>query len=995
MKGNRSRRVAATATAVVCAAALLPFAAPTPARADSPAVTMRRGEHPTFSRLVFVLPDATPFSLSHQENGLTLGFPGAGAVPGAPAGGRVLSVAGGEGVAKITPQPGKVCRVWQLGNRVVVDVFDPPAGSTSPAPVPAVASAQAPAAPAPGAPPPGTPASPPARVPLRILSTAAVRRAHAPAALLVASSMSVSAAPEPVLETPLDPPSAAAPVPATASPSPLQPATPAAPAADNAGALFAAALLPAEPDWPSGAVLLPFGPDVGAAAFRRGGEANVVFDTAQLIDLGMLRNDPVYGGLAVAPLPAGTHLHFTLPATSQLKLEHAADGWRVGIVPQQPGRPPITAHADPGVLKLLAASPGHVVALGDRATGGRLIAATQRNAGQPWLAPYVSAEFAILPTWQGVLVQPASDRAILSVTNTGFSLSADDGPPLAMPATQSGQDAAGSVVMTRRFDLPPIPPAVWRTRLQQSWQDAAAAPKSGRFGARLRAAQAMIALGLGAEAGTMLKAAQADDPTRAADLDVAALAAFADWLAGRGDPAEIARLDDPGLTGTDEIALWRALVHGDAPDPAMPTAAAAATWRLVSAYPEPLREALLQPLAALLARGGKTDALRALLQAFPGKPLDGARAALLAADGKTDEALALYRRLASSTDRLDSSKARRAATELALATHRIDAPAAVQQLAQQLYAWRGGPQDLDLRMRLAALQGQTGQWRAGLALLRETEPLYPELHGRLHDAERALVGDLIKGSAADQMPPLDLVALADECAGLLAEDGADTKLAPVLAAKLEALDLPERAEPVLQHILDRTLAPAPKAEVGLRLAELRLDLRGAKPALATLDASNAPDLPAALIADRTLLRARATAATGDADSALHLLDGLQAPAALQMRAKLLEQRHDWPAAEAALASFAKLTLPVTGALTPTQQNMLVHLASLAAQAGDAAGLQTLKQQQGSRIPPGPAAELFQLLTETPMRGVADITRSGQELNSARATPSALASLRDR
>ena len=991
---------------MVLAVAVLPFAATMPARADGAAVTMRRGEHPNFSRLVFVLPDATPFSSSRRENGLTLDFPGAGPVPDAAASGRVLAVAGGQGVVNITAQPGKVCRVWQTGNRVVVDVFDLPAAQT-PAPMPQPTGGT----PAPGGPPAGTAplseaARPAPRAPVHILATAAVRRAVAPTALLVGSSMSVSASPEPVLATPLDPPLAVTPSPP--------------PAADNGGPVlgspvlgspvlgspvlgspvFAAALLPAEAGWPSGAVLLPFGADVGAAAFGRGGEANVVFDTAQPIDLGMLRNDPAYGGLAAALLPAGTQLHFTLPATSQLRLEHAADGWRVGIVPQQPGRPPITAHADPGILTLLAASPGRVVALGDPATGGRLLVATQRTAGQPWLAPYVSAEFAILPTWQGALIQPASDRAVLRVTDTGFSLSADEGPPLAMPAAQAGQDAAGqdavgSVVMTRRFDLPPIPAALWRSRLQQSWQDAASAPKAARFGARLRAAQAMLALGMAAEAGTMLKAAQADDPARAADLDVAALAAFADWLAGRGDPAEIARLDDPGLTGTDEISLWRALVHGDAADAAMPAAAAAATWKLVASYPEPLRQALLSPLAALLARGGKTAVLRALLQAFAGKPLDAARAALLAADNKTDEALALYRRLAASSDRLESSTARRAATELALATHRIDGRTAVQQLGQQLYAWRGGPQDLDLRMRLAALQGQTGQWRAGLALLRETEPLYPELHAQLHDAERGLVGDLIKGSAADQMAPLDLVALADECASLLAEDGADAKLAPILAAKLEALDLPERAEPVLQHILDRTSGAAPKAEVGLRLAELRLDLRGGKAALATLDASDAPDLPAALAADRTLLRARAMAAAGDADSALHLLDGLAAPAAVAMRAKLLEARHDWPAAEAALASFAKLTLPVSGALTPAQQNVLVHLASLAEQAGDAAELQSLKLQEGSRMSPGPAAELFQLLTETPVRSVTDITRSGDELTSARATPAALASLRDR
>jgi hypothetical protein len=400
-------------------------------------------------------------------------------------------------------------------------------------------------------------------------------------------------------------------------------------------------------------------------------------------------------------------------------------------------------------------------------------------------------------------------------------------------------------------------------------------------------------------------------------------------------------------------------------------------------------------MAELLERGHQAAALRDMLAAMPDHALDSARAALLVADGDTDQAIDALARLAAGSDRLASSRARRALTELLLASHRIDARTAAAQLEQQLYAWRGGPQDFDLRMRLAALDAQAGNWRAGLAVLRETEPLFPEKHDILYAAERNQVADLIHGLNSGTMAPLDLVAVAEECADLLAQSGGDAKLAPVLADKLIALDLPDRAEPVLQHILNGTSDPVAKAQVGLKLAQLRLDLRGTKAALDTLDASEAADLPAPLAADRALARARAQAAGGETEAALKLLADLDTPAALDLRDRLEESKHDWPAAEATVAALVQQTLPAHGPLDTTQQTLLVHLAGLASQAGDMAALHRLQAEQGGRIAPGPRADLFRLLTESPVGAVADLPRSEKELNAARTLPAALASLRER
>jgi hypothetical protein len=1005
-----------------------------PALCAEGGVAIHRGDHPGYSRIVFVLPTGSDYAFDVQGSTVKLRFPGVGEVPGGPPGSRVVSIAGGHDSATVVAIPGKTCRVWRNGGRVVVDVLDAPDAPhtavkpAAPKPARAARAADTPKSVQHAvhpAPPPNalvltgiedarakTRPSAPA-VAGNKAEPAGAEKAKAPAELgpqeRPAVRLAPAALPPPVLPAPVLPtPVVASPLPPPAAAKPEPAATPATPPAlpepepmradlpAPAEPSFAASLLAAEDGWPNGAMLLPFAGDVGAVAYRRGGEGFVVFDTAQPTDLGMLRNDPVYGGAAVSLLPAGTILHLKLAADTELRLARGPDGWRIGIVPVQTGGHAIVANTSGGALTLAAQSPGRIVVIDDPATGGRLLAGTQRTAGQGWPVAYASAEFSLSPTWQGIVVQPVSDRAVLKVVKDGFALTADPLPPLAIPPIQqAGQEVASSAGMTRRFDFPALPEPLLRNRLNQARQDSAAAPKLGRFAPRLRAAQAMIALGMDVEAAAVLRAAQSDDPAAMEDADAAGLSAMAHWLAGRASQADRDLIDSPKLSGSDEVALWRALLHGDDTDASAPAAALASSWKLVLTYPAPLRRRLLGPMADLLQRGHQTAALRAMLAALPDHELDSARAALLVADGETGPALDALARLAAGPDRLASSRARRATTELLLASHRIDARTAAAQLEQQLYAWRGGPQDFDLRMRLAALDAQAGNWRAGLAVLRETEPLYPEKHDILYATERSQVAELIHGLNSGHMAPLDLVAVAEECADLLAQSGGDAKLAPVLADKLIALDLPDRAEPVLQHILDGTSDPQAKAQVGLKLAQLRLDLRGTKAALDTLDASEAPDLPSPLAADRALARARAQAAGGETEAALKLLADLDTPPALDLRDRLEERKHDWPAAEATVAALVQQTLPASGALDIGQQTLLVHLAGLASQAGDMAELHRLQAGQGSRIAPGPRADLFRLLTESPVGAVADLPRSEKELNAARTVPAALASLRER
>src|SRR5277367_4188746 len=176
-------------------------------------------------------------------------------------------------------------------------------------------------------------------------------------------------------------------------------------------------------------------------------------------------------------------------------------------------------------------------------------------------------------------------------------------------AMQAQDDAAA---MTRRFDLPGQSPATLIQRLHREVLTEAVAPPLARGWPRLKVAETMIALGFGAEAQAMVRLAAADDPAIAASANAAGLGAIAALLAGR--ITETDGIEDPRLTGSDEVMLWRA-VRAAGLERGSPMAAAsfAVTTPLIGVYPAALRERLL-PLAfeTMIEGGQKATAARLL-----------------------------------------------------------------------------------------------------------------------------------------------------------------------------------------------------------------------------------------------------------------------------------------------------------------------------------------------------------------------------------------------
>ena len=976
-------------------------AAASPARGAT--VGVRAGSHPGYGRLVVDVAAGTQYSLSRDGDRVRLHFsnnPFIG-TPAAPPR-NVLSVSGGDGEAELVVAAGTRVRPSRIGARVVVDVLDP---STPVEPRPARVLALALPVPPipPEAPPPLAASAEPA-----------------------ASTMPASSTPiEPAAARPIVPAQNAEAGPEQGAPPRAPPSVTAMPALLNPKgsgpvALLAARMAPAVAG-PGVAFSVPFGAEVGAAALRLGALALVVFDQKRPIDLAALRADPVLAGASVQLLPAATVIRLRLPAGMEVALlRPSPNAWTVAVLPNPaPIRPirPILAAEEPSSSRrarvLLAGdAPGHVVSLADPDTGATLLVGTQIRPGQGVAAFRRTPHYVLLPTWQGVAVQPLADSLSLRAVKDGFVLAGADLPMVQAAAAVDAESLAYAGGLTRRFDLPALPPEDLQRRMQLQVSEAAIAPPRARGRKRLAAAKTMIALGLGVEAQAMLQIATEDDPVLAASVDVAGLSAIAALLAGRIEDSRA--IDDPRLSGTDEVAFWRA-IRAARQQVGSPQAAAvfATTLPLALTYPPGLRDRLLPVAIETMIGGGEAAAAEpALARAKDDPRLALARAMLLQAEGNTDGALAAYDAVVHGPDRRQRALAASHAVELSLAAHRIDAPRAADALDRQLYSWRGDRQEFELRKRVATLRAESGAWRPALALLRDTLSVFPDQKAEIQSAMQTHFAGLLRDKAADAISPLDLIALLDENADLLAEaehpvpqeagmkEGGvpGSGVQALLAEKLLALDLPRRAGPLLERLMQPLPSGAAKAGFGASLAALRLregDYQGVLKALSASDsAAAASDLPAALAEQRALLFATASARTGGQASAMAALAPLTGTAASELRVTILEQAGDWPAAAQALADQAARLVPAEGLLNDSQRRLLVRLASAASQSGDEALLERLRTREAPRMAKGPLADMFALLTAGRVQSTADLKRSAREMALARTLPAGFKALEE-
>lgn len=1026
---NRGRAVGIVLVGLICLAN-----ASFGAAADTASV--RTGSHADLGRIVVDAAPGTTFKMDQTGEHVVVHFADPtilGRPPSPPR--NVVSLQTNGATADFVVVPGAVVHPTMISGSIVFDILDPPAAAGAPTVHPAprggaekrtrpskpIAQSTLTPSPEPG----GRAASPPAPEPdslkLKPMGTSSccsegrpTPKADATSDDRAPASASPGAKPAAVTQpvpTAPQPDGAAVPQTVVAQPLPTPQGVAAGPAKDasleatqppspgrdllpeNTGPVGLLAVRTKLPKGLEGAAfVVPFGNTTGAALFQHGGATYVVFDERRPVDMAALHDDRIFGQAAVQLLPSGTLLRLPVPDGVSVALSQTPQGWRIAGLTTMPKSQPIIATFADGSVSLSAEQSSQIISMADPDSGATLLVGTQRHAGQGVAATRRTPEFVLYPTGLGVVVEPLSDAIMLKVVPSGFSLTGGAGGLAASPSTDATEALMQAAHLTRRLIFSTMPTEPLMQLKTKQITNAAMALPQAKGPKRQAVAQSMMALGMAAEAESLLHVAAEQDPRLAALPDVTALTAIAALLAGRLADAD--GINDPRLSGTDDVALWRGIRQA-MQDQGSPAAAAvfASTAPLALLYPKPIADQILPLMIETMIQGGQVaPAAQLLNQRKTDSRLDYARALQLQADGKTDQALASLDEMATGHDRLDRARAASRAVELRLSTNKMTVPQAADALDKLLYAWRGDQRELALRERIAELRGQAGQWRLALSTLRQAEADFPEQGGAVHDRLKDAFASMVAGQGLEQMTPIEVVSAIDENADLMPTNGGNPALEEQLADRLLALDLPERARPALQKLMKSATSVAGKARFGATLAALESREKDDSGALVALDASDGHDLPAELVEKRALLRADAIAHRGDTAGAAALLVALGTPAANEARGTILEQAQDWAGAERAWSDYAASALPQAGSLDDGQVRTLLRLATAAARSGDDIMLATLREKYDSRVTAGPLADMFRLLAAEPVRGTSDLKRAKQEVSLAQSLPAGLKAL---
>ena len=742
-------------------------------------------------------------------------------------------------------------------------------------------------------------------------------------------------------------------------------------------------------------ILLRTAQDVGAAVFRAGPDILVVLDAPVEYRPPVAGLEPMFRQMAIRQTQDATVIRLPM-ASDLIRLARSPRGWLVtaaaakdmvaGIVPQL-----VEDGPDRVSLHLPMTAPSRVVSLTDPELGGHLLVGTQNVSGQAITTRRTQVQFTLRPTLQGVVVATQSDDLQMRRDAGGFTLTAGPhaGNAILSSDERRNADARLATPMSRLFDIPNDAVTNLLRRVDRQTRDAADAPALARSTPRIALAETLVGLGMGVEAQAVLDVAMADDPRLRDESRVIGLHAAGALLARR-DP-DGAALADPRLDGTTEIELWRALLKvANHQAGARDVHQLVAGLPLLTSYPPGLRNRLLPQALETMALNGETAAAQAALRPLEGEPtLDLTRAIVLEAAGRTDEALQAYDRVASQANRLPRYQAMVRAVELRLRSGKIDAGEAVGALDHALFGWRGAQQELELRIRIAGLHRQLGQWREALAVLREGLAALPDDHGALDHEMAATVEALFTGDAANHLAPAEFVALYDGNADTIRSIPWTERDGMPLVDRLVGLGLPGRAEPMLVQILARTGDPGRRAALGARLAMLRLgtgDPSGAIQALSDTAPGTDTTADPAVMTARQMLYARAEDARGNNEAALRMLGAIGTAEADEARADIQGNRGDWPGAVAALADLERKRIgggngPAT-LLTPDQQALVMRLTVAATLAADDATVARVAASYGPAMEKGVSAPMFRLMTSAPVRNMSDLPRAYQEIKVA-------------
>jgi hypothetical protein len=297
--------------------------------------------------------------------------------------------------------------------------------------------------------------------------------------------------------------------------------------------------------------------------------------------------------------------------------------------------------------------------------------------------------------------------------------------------------------------------------------------------------------------------------------------------------------------------------------------------------------------------------------------------------------------------------------ELRVTNGWITPEAAIKQLAELRYTWRGGAIEeraLRLGYRLAGKTGDLDEaLRTGATLFRYFDvsrlgpDFLPGLHAQLESA-------LEPGSS------IQLVRAAGlfwDYRDLLPTGAAGDAMVRQLSARLQSAGLYLRAAQLLEHQLMVRAVDLAQGPLSVKVATLYILAGRPDHALTAMRKTAHTDYPDSMLFDRKRVEAVALSQLGRTPEAFAVLQDV--PDAAAIRAEIAWSAHDWPK----VAAETRTQLPVAGALSAVDQTIILRRAIALAMLGREDDLASLSNRYAASFARLPTAAAFALLTAQP------------------------------
>ena len=884
---------------------------------------------------------------------------------------------GGLAVTVTVPETSRV-RAFRSGPKVVVDVMAPSVGRPAPRKAEAASDAPSPAPappePAPQAAQPAAPSKPPASSPPAAPAKPSDSLASKPTPLVPSNPQPLK--PQADEGTPEAPAASAPPAPATPAKPTAVTATPIAGAVETVSLRF---------DWSE---------PVAAAVFRRAGSLWVVFDNSVPVDLQALSaaGGNVIRAIQRVPAEGATVLRFDTVAGVNPALRRDGLAWMLDFR-QQPLQPPtpIEIQVQPSSpvgarIFLPVPEPGRAIPVSDPEVGDNLVVVPVIPLGHGIERAREYPQLRILASVQGVVVKPRIDDLRVRPLSQGIELTSA-GTLQISPVTEKVKGDTKLATMrplTRVFDL-----EEWRggdiadfnRDKRKLLMTVVRAKDEEREQARLNLARYYFSIGFAAESLGVLNRVAADRPEIRDDPEFRALHGANQFLMGHYVDAA-ADLNHPSLQDNDEAIFWRAALEAAAGKPIKAARRLKRTVGIIRPYPKALKMPLGMLVAtSAIATGDAKRAARQLESLATEEPTPSQASQLAYIEGRLkelsgefDDAVAKWEEVQDGPHRPSRAKAAMARAELLLKLGKFTPAEAIEELEKLRFAWRGDDFEFGLLRRLGALYLAEGDYRSGLRTLRQAAT-----HFRSHEKASEVTQEMANAFArlylegeADKLAPVTAIALYDEFKELSPAGERGDDMVRNVADRLASIDLLERAAELLDAQIKFRLKGERKARVGAQLARIHILDKKPDKAEAALRSTDAPGLPAELVAQRRHLRAQSLADAGRTPEALVVLEVDESREADELRVGFYWKAPDWRNVAQTLRHLIRgYDLASGEPLDEEPSRHILNLAIALTLGGNERGVDRLRRDHGESMDQGLLRDAFRLIAAPQTQGLVD------------------------